>query len=95
MLGLIRISISKGAVLKTDLAKDLPAVLGNRPQIQQVVMNVVLNASDALGDRAGGNMRTVSTSVRPRVQVSVLSPRHQLRANQTMSGWRSPIPVPA
>jgi CheY-like chemotaxis protein len=72
MLGLIRISISKGAVLKTDLANDLPAVLGNRPQIQQVVMNLVLNASDALGDRAGEI--TVSTSVRPQVQVSVLSP---------------------
>ena len=72
MLGLIRISISKGAVLKTDLAQDLPAVLGNGPQIQQVVMNLVLNASDALGDRAGEI--TVSTSVRPHGKASVLGP---------------------
>ena len=62
MLELIRISISKCAVLKTDLAKDLPAVLGNGPQIQQVVMNLVLNASDALGE-TGGEI-TVTTSVR-------------------------------
>ena len=62
MLGLIRISISKCAVLKTDLAEDLPAVLGNGPQIQQVVMNLVLNASDALGE-TGGEI-TVTTSVR-------------------------------
>jgi PAS domain S-box-containing protein len=62
MLGLIRISISKCAVLKTDLAKDLPAILGNGPQIQQVVMNLVLNASDALGEK-GGEI-TVTTSTR-------------------------------
>jgi signal transduction histidine kinase len=72
MLGLIRISISKGAVLKTDLAKDLPAVLGNGPQIQQVVMNLVLNASDALGGK-GGEI-TVSTSVSPRGDVSISDP---------------------
>jgi PAS domain S-box-containing protein len=60
MLALIKITISKSAVLKTDLAKDLPAVLGNGPQIRQVVMNLVLNASDALGEKGG--VITVSTS---------------------------------
>jgi PAS domain S-box-containing protein len=63
MLDLIGISLSKSAVLKTDLAKVLPAVLGNGPQIQQVVMNLVLNASDAL-DEKGGVIK-VSTSQTP------------------------------
>jgi PAS domain S-box-containing protein len=53
MLPLLKISISKSAVLKTDLAGGLPAVLGNEPQIRQVLMNLVLNASDALGDNPG------------------------------------------
>jgi PAS domain S-box-containing protein len=61
MLDLVGISISKSAVLKTDLAQSLPAVLGNGQQIQQVLMNLVLNASDALGP--AGGVITVTTSV--------------------------------
>jgi PAS domain S-box-containing protein len=53
MLALLRVSISKSAVLETDLDPELPAVLGNEAQIRQVVMNLVLNASDALGTRSG------------------------------------------
>jgi CheY-like chemotaxis protein len=53
MLALLRVSISKGAVLETEFGEGLPAVLGNEPQIRQVVMNLVLNASDALGGRNG------------------------------------------
>jgi PAS domain S-box-containing protein len=61
MLALLKISISKGAALEADLAEDLPAVLGNEPQIRQVLMNLVLNASDALG-RAGGTIRISTTA---------------------------------
>jgi PAS domain S-box-containing protein len=71
MLDLIGISISKSAVLKTDLAPDLPTIMGNGPQIQQVVMNLVLNASDALGEAAG--VITVTTASVPgdRVRLEV------------------------
>ena len=62
MLALIKVSISKSAALEIDLAKDLPAVLGNGPQIQQVVMNLVLDASDALGGRSGVIAVTTSSS---------------------------------
>jgi PAS domain S-box-containing protein len=61
MLDLIRISVSKSAVLKTDLATDLPAILGSASQVQQVLMNLVLNASDALRGKEG--VITVSTSL--------------------------------
>jgi len=60
MLDLIKISVSKSAVLRTNLQNDLPAVVGNRPQIQQVVMNLVLNASEALAGSDGAI--TVTTS---------------------------------
>lgn len=53
MLELLRISISKLALLRTDLANDLPAVLGSTSQLRQVVMNLILNASDALGHLEG------------------------------------------
>jgi PAS domain S-box-containing protein len=75
-LGLIRISISKSAVLKTDLAQDLPPVLGNGAQIQQVVMNLVLNASEALGETGGAI--TVTTSAGSGERASDLSSTNSL-----------------
>jgi len=35
-------------VLRPDLAADLPAVLGDRIQVQQVILNLIRNGSDAM-----------------------------------------------
>jgi PAS domain S-box-containing protein len=35
-------------VLQTDLAADLPCVMGDRVQLQQVILNLCLNAADAM-----------------------------------------------
>jgi PAS domain S-box-containing protein len=53
MLRLLKISISKHAVVRTGLARDLPPVNGNVAQLRQVVMNLITNASEALEDRRG------------------------------------------
>jgi PAS domain S-box-containing protein len=53
ILQLLKVSISKHAILQTDLGVGLAAVHGNPAQIRQVVMNLVTNASEAIGDRAG------------------------------------------
>ena len=53
MLQLLRVSISKQAVLKTDLAEDLPAVRANASQMWRIVMNLVTNASEALAEDGG------------------------------------------
>ena len=60
MLELLKISISKHAVLKTALAYDVPLAWGNASQIRQVAMNLVINASEAIGDKEG--VITVTTS---------------------------------
>ena len=53
MLKLLKVSISKRAMLKTDLGKELPAVLANPAQIRQIVMNLIVNASESFGDKDG------------------------------------------
>ena len=53
MLKLLKISVSKQATIVTDLAGQLPAVLASPARISQIVMNLVMNASDAFGDRDG------------------------------------------
>jgi|GEM_PF-4314849 len=53
MGNLLQLSISKKAVLKYDLAQSLPAVLADPTQIRQIVMNLIVNASEAIGDRSG------------------------------------------
>jgi len=53
MLELMKVSTSKHAVLKSNLDKNLPRVWGNAPQIRQVLMNLVINASEAIGEKGG------------------------------------------
>jgi PAS domain S-box-containing protein len=50
---LLAVSISKRVRLVYDLAPGLPAIEADTAQIQQVVMNLVTNASEAIGDADG------------------------------------------
>jgi PAS domain S-box-containing protein len=61
MARLLEASISKKAVLRYDFAPDLPLIQGDTTQLQQVIMNLITNASDALGDEVGAI--TLRTSV--------------------------------
>jgi len=71
MLELLKASISKRALLRTDLDKNLLAVLGNAPQIRQIVMNLVLNASDAIGENGGViHVSTSHVRLNPRIALS-------------------------
>ena len=53
MLALLNASISKRATLRCDLDRDLPAVLGSKTQIRQVILNLAVNASEAIAAREG------------------------------------------
>ncbi len=50
---MLQISISKKAVLRYRLEKGLPPVEADATQIRQVIMNLVINASEAIGDQSG------------------------------------------
>lgn len=53
MAHLLRISIAKDIQLRLDLDEGTPWVQGDITQIRQVVMNLISNAAEAIGDQAG------------------------------------------
>ena len=50
---LLRVSVSRKVHLDLQLAPDLPALEADPAQVQQVLMNLVTNASEAIGDQEG------------------------------------------
>jgi PAS domain S-box-containing protein len=61
MLPLLSVSISKTVALKIDLRAGVPLIRANPAQIRQVVMNLIINASDALKEQDGA----ISLSLMP------------------------------
>ena len=53
MLPLINVSASKNAKFEIDLPDGLPMIRANVTQIRQVLLNLVTNASEALGGKEG------------------------------------------
>jgi PAS domain S-box-containing protein len=50
---MLEVSISKKAILRYSLCKPLPAVTADATQLRQILMNLVINASEAIGDQSG------------------------------------------
>ena len=51
--GLSHSSIPHNVQLRLDLDKDLPLLLVDKGQMQQVAMNLIINAAEAIGKAAG------------------------------------------
>ncbi len=51
--GLASAALPKSATLELDVDPMVPAVEGDRAQLQQVIMNLATNAAEALGNRTG------------------------------------------
>ncbi len=50
---LLKLSISKQSVLRYNLLPTLPAIEADATQIRQVIMNLVINASEAISEKSG------------------------------------------
>lgn len=53
MSHLLQVSITKKAQIRYSLGKNLPAVEADATQLRQIIMNLITNASEALGDTGG------------------------------------------
>jgi len=53
MMRLLEVSIYKSVVMRYELAADLPAIEADLAQLQQIIMNLVINANEAIGERSG------------------------------------------
>lgn len=50
---LLEVSISKRIKLRYEFADDLPPIEGDIAQINQIIMNLITNAGEAIGDKSG------------------------------------------
>ncbi|MGK2966787.1 MAG: sensor histidine kinase [Tepidiformaceae bacterium] len=53
MAALLDVSISKRVARRYEFPVEVPAVEADPTQLRQVIMNLITNASDAIGDREG------------------------------------------
>jgi PAS domain S-box-containing protein len=62
MIVLLRSEASRYAIsIRTELAEDLPKVMADRVQLQQVFMNLMLNGIDAMKGTSGGSELTIKS----------------------------------
>jgi len=51
-----------GVVMQTDFGDDLPLLLGDRVELQQVILNLILNALEAMGELSEGSRELLITT---------------------------------
>jgi PAS domain S-box-containing protein len=62
MIVLLRSEANRYSIsIRTELAQDLPKVMADRVQLQQVFMNLMLNGIDAMKETSGGSELTIKS----------------------------------
>ena len=69
-LRLVDNQIRRTADVKVDLQQDLPAVMGNAQKLQQVILNMLINASQAI-DKPRGTLKVTTRLDGKEVQIKV------------------------
>ncbi|WP_437312501.1 ATP-binding protein [Sorangium sp. So ce385] len=65
-------ALLRGATIALELAPDLPAVRGDAVQLQQVVLNLISNALDAVSGRPYGDRRVIVRTARADGRVALV-----------------------
>jgi CheY-like chemotaxis protein len=74
MVNLLKVSISKKVELRFEFEESLAAIEGDTAQIQQVIMNLVTNASEAIGDVEGEILLSLRSVELDGAQVAAVHP---------------------
>lgn len=53
MKHMLEVSVSKKAMLRYNFVPNLPSIEADATQMRQIIMNLVINASDAIGEKSG------------------------------------------
>jgi C4-dicarboxylate-specific signal transduction histidine kinase len=72
VIGLVRREATiNGVMIQTQLDHSIPSVHGDRVQLQQVILNLLMNAIEALGGVPGGSRKIIITTAPSRAGVEV------------------------
>jgi PAS domain S-box-containing protein len=88
-LELLKVVVSKHAVLRTILGSDVPPVRANPATLRQILINLVTNASEAMGERDGTIQVTtarVTVSSDPTSPTGTLPPGEYLQLEVSDTG---------
>jgi signal transduction histidine kinase len=62
MIVLLRSEANRYSIsIRTELAEDLPKIMADRVQLQQVFINLMLNGIDAMKEMSGGSELTITS----------------------------------
>ncbi len=59
---LLEVSISKKIAIRFEFPDQMPFIRGDAAQVRQIIMNLVINASEAIGDETGAIMIAAGSS---------------------------------
>src|SRR6266481_2448808 len=72
MVALMRSEIARHSIsIRTELAEDIPRIMGDRVQLQQVLMNLMVNGIDAMKDANGTRELVINSQRAEHEQVMV------------------------
>jgi len=53
VVNMLKVTIRQNVVIKTKYSPDIPSIMGDAGQLRQIVMNLVINAAEAIGEAQG------------------------------------------
>jgi len=75
---LIRVSIPKSVTMDHSLAADLPIIRADLAQMEQVVLNLLTNAAEAIGDKKGEIHLITAERVMSKSELSAFDDVHEM-----------------
>jgi signal transduction histidine kinase/CheY-like chemotaxis protein len=76
---MLAMSVSKKATVTYNLSPDLPTIEADASQIHQIILNLVINASEALRDNSGAIVISTDTIQLSASDSTAISSGHELR----------------